>query len=126
VAEKFYNSGQNGDDDDGENDQRKILFYERNISEIISAENKKSGPSDAADNVVADKAPIAHLADAGDKRRESSDNRNEPGNDNSFSSVLFIKLARFFQIFFIQKTDVFFGENFWAGKMAYPIIYSIA
>lgn len=126
LAQEFNNGGQNGDDDDGDDDQGKIIFDERNIAKIISAENEKSRPGYAADNVVAYKPPITHLADSGDKRRESADDRNKSRDYNCFPSVFFVKLVSALKIFFIQKQTGFFLKYFRADKTANPIIYGIA
>ncbi len=126
MAEKFYNHRQKRNNDNGRDNEGKIVFYGGNGAEKISAEGEKTDPKNSAKDVIADELPVAHFPYAGHERRESSDDRDEASDDNSFSSVFFVKLARLLQIFFIQKNPSFFLENFRADKMPDPIIYRVS
>src|SRR3989344_4288054 len=83
--------------------QRKIFFYLWNIPKKVSQKGKSKHPRQSSCCVKIHKFPVTHFSNTSNKRRKRSDNWNETGQENSFSSVLFIKCLRFVNVFLVNK-----------------------
>ena len=86
-------------ENDSENYDSKVSFYDCNIAEIISCENEDADPGDAGGDIIEGESPMSHGADARHKRGKSADDGNEAGYDNGFSPVLFVKTMGSLKVF---------------------------
>ena len=91
CPDNFNNGGQYGNNDDGEQNERQVFFDDLSLSEPESRIGKQGNPGNAADNVKTEKAAIAHMPHAGNKRGKGTHNGNKAGEDNGFAAVFGIK-----------------------------------
>src|SRR5688500_17907719 len=68
--------------DDGDNEQRQILFDHRNIAEIVPAVHEKADPEYAARKAVEHEARVMHESDARNEWRERTHDRQEARKDH--------------------------------------------
>ena len=93
-------------DDDGQDDQRKILFDERQVAEEVAAVQKRGGPEHAAGHIVTLKPAVAHAAGARHERREGAHDRHEAGDDDGFTAVPFEELVGAIQIGLLENPGI--------------------
>src|SRR5690606_23661777 len=77
--------------DNGEDDQREIVFHSRQVAEEIAKQQEAPYPQQRTDDVVSEKAPVVHGADAGNEWRKGTNNRYKAGQDNGFAAVFLVK-----------------------------------
>ena len=94
--------------DNYDDDNLKVLFYNRDIADEIATENKKAGPKESANNIVENEIPILHCAHPGDKWSERADDGDKPGQNDGLSAMLLIEPLCFFKMLPIQKAALLF------------------
>lgn len=113
--------------EDNNNDQyAQILFNEFQFAEEITGIQEDRHPDKGGGYAKRDEADVSHFTHSGNERRESPDNRNEAGENNGFSSVLFVKIMRFFQITLLENFGMGIGKKFFPEEFPYEIIATIA
>src|SRR6266508_2698425 len=60
LPQKFNQAGKNRDENNGEDDQSKVLFHNRDIAEGIAGEHTTRNPGHASYDVVTGEPPIGH------------------------------------------------------------------
>lgn len=125
MAEKSGHSGYRGDDDNGNDHEAKVVPDDWDVSEIIPTENKKRDPDDSCYHVVHHKPAVRHIPKASHKRGKCSDDRDEPRDDDRFSTMLFKELMRACKILFIQETHVLLLQNSGTHEVTDPVVDEI-
>ena len=123
---EFNYGRQKRESDDNEDGYGKVIFYNCNIAKEVSSPDKSTDPKYSSDYIVNGKTQVAHFPHSGDKGGECAYYRYKARQDNSFSSVFFIKLVGFIKVFFFKETAFFFLEYFDAEKTSDGVIHSIA
>jgi len=80
------------------------MLYHGNIAEIITGGNEKDDPGNTARDVVKGKTAITHFSYTGHERGKSTDNWNEAGQENCFTTMFFIEAVSSMEVFFFEKT----------------------
>ena len=88
----------------------------------IPAHDQQHHPADPPDHVIADELPVAHPADAGDKRRERPDDRDEPRDDDGLGAVFLVKTVCPVQVFFFEEPVFLAREDLGTDEMADPVV----
>jgi hypothetical protein len=115
------NRRQNGQKDDGGNDGMNVLIDIRHGgADQITRQNHAHHPQDAAGHIVRHKAPIFHLADAGDDRREGAHDRHEACNRWS-SRRIFVKRLGAENVAALEEQESSLVKS--AGPVFWPIKY---
>src|SRR3989338_971429 len=73
----LHNHRNQRDENNGHNHRAKIVFHKWYGSEEVSAKHKQSHPQHPPNNIISQKAQVMHPADARNKRRKASHNRNK-------------------------------------------------
>lgn len=68
---------------------------------------------------------VGHFPNSGYERCKSSDDGDKSCINNCLSSMFFIEMMSFFQMFFFDSF-IFFTENFWSEEFSDFIIYGIS
>ena len=76
-----------------------VVFDKGHVAEEVPGTDEKGNPGDSTNNIVDGESPVMHVADTGNERRKSTDNRYETGKEDSFMTVLFVELLSFFNVF---------------------------
>ncbi len=111
--------GNQGNEDDQDNDLINMVFnidakfIPEEITHIIAKEYHAEDPADTPENVIGEKFPIMHLADAGDHRGKSPDDRHKPGNNDSLATVPLIEFMGRLQMFGIKEKGFGPLEKMW-------------
>jgi hypothetical protein len=126
MADIGDNPRHDGYDDNRENHQRKVAFNRGNVAEKISAQKKSTNPRRTADNIIQKKLPVCHGADAGHKGSKRADDGHEPGDDNRFSAVFFIKRMGLFQVLLFEKAAVLVGKYLRTDGMPDGVIDAVS
>ncbi len=126
MPKTFNEAGKNRNNNNGENDNRKITFDERNISEKVPPPDKRINPKYPPKDAKANETPEGHLTDTGHERGKGANNGNEAGNNNRLATVFFVKMLGSVQIFLFKKTNIFSMKNLRAHEMTDRIIGQIS
>ena len=71
-------------------------------------------PADGADHVEGEKAPVPHLTDAGDERRERANDRHEARDDDRLTAVALVELLRSEEVLLVEEDASPRCETPWA------------
>src|SRR3990167_9062356 len=104
----------------------KIFLYNRKSSKKVPCECKTCYPNKCAGDIIEKKSTVMHFAYPGHKGGKGSNYRNETGKNNCFSTVFFIKIARFLKILLLKKARVLRRKHTGTNKISYPVINGIA
>ena len=83
-----------------------VVFDKGHVAEEVPGTDEKGNPGDSTNNIVDGESPVMHVADTGNERRKSTDNRYESGDDYGFASIFFVELMRFVQMAFLEYLGV--------------------
>ena len=114
------------DQHDRHHHQLEVISDERNVAEVIAAQQKHADPHGSADAVELPEADVAHAGDPGDKRGERADDGDEPGDHDRLSAVPLVKLVCSRQVFLVEQPRVFVMKDFRAEHVADPIVDGVA
>ena len=103
-----------------------MLLDDGDVAEEISHQDQRGNPQQGAEDAEREKPQIIHAADARHERRERAEDRHEARDDDRLAAVLFVKLVRALQMFFIQKARCFTAEHARPDKAANPVISRIS
>jgi hypothetical protein len=78
VIQKFDHYGHNGYENNGQDDQSKVILDNRNIAKEVASEKKDSDPDQPSYHVITDEVPIGHPPDPSHKGRKGTNDGNEP------------------------------------------------
>lgn len=81
------NHRENRDEDDGQDDEGKVVFDDGDVAEEVTGEGKQSYPDDTPEDIVGNKFAVVHFADAGYKGGKSAHNGNKTGKKDSLVTV---------------------------------------
>ena len=104
---------------------RKVVFYKGHVAEEITGTDEKSNPGDGTNNVIHGEGAIMHVADAGNKRRKSTDDWYETRKENSFVAMFFVEFLSFFNVLWLNQAIVP-GNQLMAKFFANHIVAGIA
>ncbi len=123
---EFNNARHERYEDNEKNRDREVLFYDRHVSEEITAADKSSHPKDSSRDIIRKKPEIVHPSETRYKGRERADYRHKSCKNDGFDPVFFVKHMGFNQVFFFKKMSLFFMKYFWPDEISDPIIEVIA
>src|SRR4030042_4810561 len=92
LPKGFNHSRKNGDHNNDNNDERKVLFNDRYVSKEKTQQGHSNNPKCTSHNIIEQKPRISHSANTGHKRGKGTNDWNKPCQNNSFSPILFIEL----------------------------------
>lgn len=104
----------------------KVFLNGRNITEEDSRRQKTHHPEYCPDNVIESEFGIPHLANAGDKGGEGSDNGNETRDDDRFAAVLIVELLGSGQMLSIKEPRCLTSKNSGADAPSNGVIDRIS
>ncbi len=123
MPEKFNYWRNDGKDYYKEDDERKIFLNPGNGAKKISAECKNCQPKYASNDIETQEANVIHFSYSCDERGEGSDDWDKARKDDRFSSIPFIELVCFLEIFFFYP---FASFDFISKVFSYPVIDGIS
>lgn len=126
LTKEFDYAGKDGDNNNRQNDQRKVLFDEWDITEKVTTQYKRDYPGNSSSHIKYDETQIGHASDTGHKRSKGADDRDKTSNNNCFSAVFFVETMGSFKILFIEKSWLLFGKRLRSHRMPYPVIHRIS
>src|SRR3989344_217318 len=77
TFDKVKNNGQEGEEDDGDDNERKVVFDNGHITKEVTGKSKQTYPDNASKDVVGNKFGVVHFANAGDKGGKGADDGHE-------------------------------------------------
>lgn len=117
---------QHGNNDNGDDHQRQVLFYPLQIAEEVPGQTEGNYPSGGAGQIEESEARISHGADTGDEGSEGAKNGQKARNNQGFSAVFLIEGMCFFQGRLVEKTRAFPVKDLGPEKTADLVIGHIA
>src|SRR3989338_5940121 len=126
MLDIFPDRRDQGDDDDGQDNPRKVFRDKSKAPEQIAGAQSDADPQDAPRDVVKGKAAVGHGPDAGQKRGKGADDGQKTRQDDRFIAVFRVEFFGFFQMFRFKETDVAITEHSWGAPGADIIVDSIA
>src|SRR5205823_1201099 len=119
--------GQNGNDGDDRDDVVDVLAdVGDGAAQCEAAEDHRTYPEDAAENIEAQIFGVRHASRACDWRTESTNNGDEAGEDDGAAAVFFIKLVRSLQVATAEEPRIFTFVEGGARGAANPIADLVA
>ena len=91
MTDILDDSRKEGNENDGENDEKEIFSDRGNIPEKITPKNKESDPRNSPHHVIDQKMEIRHRANAGHERGKGADDRHKTREDDRLSAVARVK-----------------------------------
>src|ERR1017187_3306639 len=116
---------QRRDGDDRQDDEREVLLDDRNVAEEEAREHADGDPERTADHVVRQEDAVSHRADTRHEGRERPDDRNEPREDDRFSSVFFVELFGLPEVLLLQVLHAS-AEGPQSDPLPDPVVHRIA
>src|SRR5918996_388480 len=89
-----------------------FLNIRNSPAEEKAGQRRSQNPKYAAEYVVYNKSTILHRANAGDNGSEGPNDRHEPCDENSKSTVPIVELFRRYQVFSVKKKGILPGKDF--------------
>ena len=114
-----------GYDDDCGDDDRKIIFNDRYISKVITAENEYADPCGTSNDVEEHETSVGHEAETRNERRKCSNYRDEPGEYYCLATVLFIEPVCTFKVFLTDETNASLLDNAGSYIVSYPVVGNV-
>jgi len=118
----FRQHGDQGNEDDRDHEEFQVIFYKRYVAEEKPGKDEQCHPGHAADDVITDERKVVHPPDPGHERRESADERHEPGDHDGLFAVAVKKRLCPVQVFALDKA----GKDLFAEKVSDPVINRVA
>jgi hypothetical protein len=122
MAEKFDEAWKHGDEDDREDHESEVFLYRRKVSEVIAGKEEDTDPRETCHDVVYGKPPVRHGADAGHKRGESANDRDEPGDHDCLAAMSFVEAVCAVKIVLVHEADFFPVKDLRSHKMSDPVV----
>lgn len=118
--------GENRDEYDGEDDDFKVVLDSRDVAKEIAGTQDGYNPQNSTAYAECCEPHEAHPADAGHKRGEGSDDRDETGEDDGDGAVAIVEILGFDKVLFVQKPGRLTIEDVGAKPVAEKVIDDVA
>src|SRR5580692_1594791 len=125
-VEPFDAHRRDRDQHDCHHHELEVISDERNVAEVIAAQEKPADPHRSPDAVELPETDVAHAGHSRDKRREGAHDGDEPGDHDRLSAVPLVELVRPRQVLFVEQPRVFVVKDLWAEHIADPIVQGVA
>ena len=112
--------------DDGQHNQFKVLFDERDAAQAVAGQCHRRCPEHTTDHTPGDELSAAHACNAGDGGDEGAHNRCEPRHDNRHAPMPGEELIRFFHIAPLEELAVGALQEPCPHDLAEPVAGDVA
>src|SRR5262245_13484931 len=124
MLDPFNHRRGNREDDDGQDDQRKVPLHDRQVAKVIPPKDKERRPQEAPADVIDHEPPIRHTTDASDKGGERTDDGNETGDNDRLAPVSLVELMRTLQMLPFEET-ILTVKGTWAKAVADAVVHCV-
>lgn len=118
MHDELKGDGKERDSDDPDHNELEVLFDDFNVAEEETSAKYAPDPDESANDVEGEEAGVVHRADACDKGGESSDDRNEPSDDDRLAAVASKEFLCLMQVINVEPANVFTAEDLGADNLS--------
>src|SRR5262245_3479268 len=126
VPQVRHRSRNHRENNDGHDDQLKILFHKLVLAQHVAGSDDSHRPDEPADHVVRQKPRVVHAADAGDKRSERADDGQKAGQDDRLPAMPLEEPLGIDQMLSIEPAHDLARQHLWPDPFADVVINRVA
>src|SRR5512137_2474731 len=91
--EQFDDTGQEGQDDDGEDHHGEVILHEGKVPEEVAPQHEDEDPRESPRDIEKEKAGVGHASDARHEGGKGPDDRQELAQKDRLAAVLLIEMT---------------------------------
>lgn len=126
LPNHLHHGRKNRNNNNCKQQQFQVSLHKRQVAEEISRKAENPHPESRPRYIVQHKIKIVHLSHTRHKRGESTDDRDEPGQNNSLAAVLLEKFMSLVEVTLLEYFRIRVVEQSLSEKMPYHVIARIA
>ena len=124
--DQLDDTGQDGQDDDGEDHHGEVVLHEGKISEEVAPQHEDEDPRDGPRDVEEQKAGVGHAPDARHEGGKGPDDRQELAQKDRLPAVLLVEMPGPVQVLLPDPATFSLLGHPRAEEMPHPVVHVVA